>query len=99
MGDTLNAGCFYTLNTLTRTVVAAELLHNFSRNETALAIGTQHAPFPLTLFKARLNTNGAVGALVQHQLWSKLFVTLAGEVDAKAILGIPKIGFSLALRP
>ncbi|KAK9266958.1 hypothetical protein L1049_021522 [Liquidambar formosana] len=47
---------FRTVNTLTKTAIAAELSHSLSLNETAFAIGTQHGPDSLTLIKARVNT-------------------------------------------
>ncbi|KAK9278820.1 hypothetical protein L1049_028399 [Liquidambar formosana] len=98
-GDTLNATCFRTVNTLTKTAIAAELSHSLSLNETAFAIGTQHGLTPFTLIKARVNTYGQAGALIQHELWQKFYFTISGEVDARDNQRFPKVGLSIALRP
>ncbi|XP_059642730.1 mitochondrial outer membrane protein porin of 36 kDa-like [Cornus florida] len=97
--DTLRASCYRSLNPLTSTAVAAELTHRFFSNETVLSLGTQYALLPITTVKARLTTNFKVGALIQQQLWSPLLLTIAGEVDFKAVTNKAKLGLSLAIRP
>ncbi|CBI15271.3 mitochondrial outer membrane protein porin of 36 kDa isoform X1 [Vitis vinifera] len=98
-GDTAKASCFGLINPLTSTAIAAELKHTFSQNETSLTLGAQHEVAPLTVIKARADTTGKVGALFQHQLVSKIFLTLAGDVDIQELKTSPTIGLSLALRP
>ncbi|KAJ4712168.1 Mitochondrial outer membrane protein porin [Melia azedarach] len=105
--DSLKASYYQELNPLTRTAVAAELKHTFSHNSslsddnvitTTFTGGVQHALFPSTLVKARINTDGMVGALVQQSFWERFSVSIAGEVDFRAKSWIPKMGFSMALR-
>uniref|UniRef100_A0A5B7ATX1 Mitochondrial outer membrane protein porin of 36 kDa n=1 Tax=Davidia involucrata TaxID=16924 RepID=A0A5B7ATX1_DAVIN len=95
--DTLNFSCYRSVNSLTNTAVAAEVAHGFLSNETILTLGIQHALFPITMVKARANTSGQVGALIQQKLLSSLILTIAGEVDVKAITTSGKVGLSLAL--
>ncbi|XP_027333181.1 mitochondrial outer membrane protein porin 1-like isoform X2 [Abrus precatorius] len=99
--DTLKASCYHEVNPLTKSAIAAELKHTLSLGETGLTIGAQHAFFPQTLVKARLDTYGTAGALIQQGLWERCFITMAGEVkfgttDNKLI---PKFGVSVALKP
>ncbi|KAJ7956343.1 Mitochondrial outer membrane protein porin [Quillaja saponaria] len=96
--DTLKASCYHAVNPVTRTAIAAELKHRFSTNEIVATIGAQHALFPSTLVKARVNTHGMAGALIQQELWQKVFITLAGEVDFRDMIKLPTVGLSLALR-
>lgn len=96
--DSWKASCSCVVNPPTDTAIAMELKHTFSVNDTAITIGCQHAFFPFTLAKARLNTHGKAGALVQQELWQKLVLTFAGEVDFMDIKRIPKIGLSMAFR-
>ncbi|KAK7265770.1 hypothetical protein RJT34_33393 [Clitoria ternatea] len=99
--DTLKASCYHEVNPLTKTAIAAELKHSLSVKETGLTIGAQHSFFPQTLVKARLDTYGKVGALIQQGFWEKFFITMAGEVTFGATdsNNVPKVGVSVALRP
>ncbi|XP_052294154.1 mitochondrial outer membrane porin-like [Citrus sinensis] len=63
--EILRASCYLELISLTRTAIAAELKHSFSKNgsisdaiPTTLIVGIQHELFPSTLVKARINTDG-----------------------------------------
>jgi voltage-dependent anion channel protein 2 len=84
------------MNPLTNTAIGAELKYAISDNYGAITVGGQHALFPYTLMKARLNTYGRASALVQQELWEKLALTIAGEVDFMDIKELPKIGLSIA---
>ncbi|KAA8542390.1 hypothetical protein F0562_023474 [Nyssa sinensis] len=97
--DTLKLSCYRSINSLTDTAVAAELAHGFWTNETILTFGIQHALFPITKVKARVDTSGKIGALIQQRLLPPLHLTIAGEVDVKAIATSAKVGLSLSLRP
>lgn len=101
MGDTLRASCYSSISPLTKTAIAAEFNHQYSRNETTLTFGAQHAIFPVTLVKARASSDGTLGALIQQQLFSSFFLTIAGDVDTRASDNrkISKLGMSLAFRP
>lgn len=99
--DTIKASYYQPLNPLTRSAVAAELKHSFSIDRTTtLTVGGQHALFPSTLIKARMDSNGKVGALVQQGFWQKFFLAISGEFDFKDNdRRRPKIGLSAALAP
>ncbi|XP_052183177.1 mitochondrial outer membrane protein porin of 36 kDa-like [Diospyros lotus] len=105
MANTLRASLHTTVCPLTNTAVAAELTHKFLTNENVFTFGTQHALFPITLLKARVSSNGRIGALIQQQLLPSFFFTVAGDVDFRASTGssettrIAKVGLSLAVRP
>lgn len=87
------------MNPLTKTAIAAELKHCISMSETGVTIGAQHALFPNTMVKTRIDTDGKVGALIQQQMWQKICLSMAGEMDMRAESKIPKVGLSLALLP
>lgn len=97
--DTLKATCYHEVNPLTKTAIAAEMKYSLSLQETGVTIGAQHAFFPQTLVKARFDTSGKAGALIQQGLWQKFFMTMTGEMDFGAINKVPKFGISMALRP
>ncbi|KAL1373323.1 hypothetical protein HN51_003304 [Arachis hypogaea] len=98
--DNVKASCYHEVNPLTKTAIAAELRHSFSESETGVTIGAQHAFLPDTLVKARLDSTGKVGALIQQGFLQRFFVTMAGEMDFTSINDkAPKIGVSLALTP
>ncbi|XP_030938831.1 mitochondrial outer membrane protein porin of 36 kDa-like [Quercus robur] len=96
--DSWKASCYYVMNPLTNTAIGAELKHTFSNSDSAITVGGQHALFPSTLMKARINTYGRAGALIQQVFWEKLALTVAGEVDFMDINETPKIGLSIAFR-
>jgi voltage-dependent anion channel protein 2 len=98
-GDTLKTSYLHTVSPLTKTIVGAEISHNFSRSENMFTIGTQHALDPLTTVKGRLNNYGKAAALLQHEWRPKIFVTLSGEVETKALYNSAKVGLSLILKP
>ena len=88
------------MNPLTRTAIAAELKHGFDKNgKTTFTVGGQRALFPSTQVRARMDTNGKVGALIQQDLLKKFYLTISGEVDFRDMNRSPKVGFSVALMP
>lgn len=97
-GDTLKFSYLHTLSPLTNTSVAAEIAHSISKNENAFAVGGFYMLDPLTIAKARLNHNGKVAALIQHEWRPKCLVTISGEVDAGASDRNTKVGMSLSLK-
>ncbi|XP_059441598.1 mitochondrial outer membrane protein porin of 36 kDa-like [Corylus avellana] len=96
--DTWKASCCCVMDPTTETAIAAELKHTFSVNDTAITIGGQHALFPFTMVKARVDTHGRIGGLIRQELWEKLAITVGGDVDLFDVQGFPKIGLSLAFR-
>ncbi|MED6193395.1 hypothetical protein PIB30_018924 [Stylosanthes scabra] len=98
--DTLRGSFFVDVNSLTRSAIAAEVNHSISENKTSFMLGAQHALLPSTLIKARLDSYGKAGALIQQDFWKKFYVTMAAEIDFRGReLTIPKLGFSMALCP
>ncbi|XP_054792976.1 mitochondrial outer membrane protein porin of 36 kDa-like [Prosopis cineraria] len=97
--DTVKASFYHEVNPLTKTAIAAEVKHRISLNETGVTIGAQHALLPCTMVKARLDTYGKAGALIQQQFWQRICISMAGEIDFRATSKLPKIGLSLALAP
>ncbi|XVE54844.1 hypothetical protein DITRI_Ditri03aG0115100 [Diplodiscus trichospermus] len=96
--DSVKASFYHPLNPPTRTAVAAELKHRFSENATILTIGAQHALFPFTLVKARMNTDGKISAVLRQELLQSFYVSIAGELDLRDSNGIPRIGLSMAIK-
>ncbi|XVF54260.1 hypothetical protein PTKIN_Ptkin05aG0166100 [Pterospermum kingtungense] len=97
--DSVNASLYHPLNPTARTAVAAELEHRFSEDATTLTVGAQHALFPYTMVKARMNTDGKVGAALSQEVWRRFYVSIAGEMDLKDSRNLPRIGLSMALKP
>ncbi|WRX17639.1 Eukaryotic porin/Tom40 - like 5 [Theobroma cacao] len=97
--DSAKASFYCALNPPTRTAVAAELKHRFSEDATTLTVGAQHALFPLTLVKARMDTDGKVSAVLRQQVWQRFYVSIAGEMNLRDSNYIPRIGLSMALKP
>ncbi|XWS60605.1 hypothetical protein CRYUN_Cryun07bG0049900 [Craigia yunnanensis] len=97
--DSVKASFYHPLNPPTRTAVAAELKHRFSEGATTLTVGAQHALFPFTLVKARMNTDGKVSAVLRQEVWQRFYVSIAGEIDLRDSYNIPRIGLSMALNP
>ncbi|KAJ0049341.1 hypothetical protein Pint_15262 [Pistacia integerrima] len=71
--DTLKASYYQPLNPLSRSAIAAELKHSFFiERPTILTVGGQHALSPSTLVKARMDSNGKVGALIPARFLAKV---------------------------
>ncbi|XP_062116441.1 mitochondrial outer membrane protein porin of 36 kDa-like isoform X1 [Humulus lupulus] len=96
--DTLKASCYYKVNPLTKTAIAAELKHSFSTSDTSLSVGAQHAFMPLTVLKGKVDTHGKVAAMIQQGLWDKLFLSIGGKLDFMDQRRIPNIGLSMAIK-
>ena len=73
--------------------------HRFSDDVTTLTVGAQHALFPFTLAKARMNIDGKVSAVLRQEVWQRFSVSIAGEIDLRDSNNIPRIGLSVALNP
>ncbi|PHT88083.1 hypothetical protein T459_10189 [Capsicum annuum] len=79
--DTLRAQIYGSILPLTNTGIAAELTHRFFSKQTTLTLGAQHCLFPFMLIKARVASDGCLGALVQNNIFSALSLTIATEVN------------------
>ncbi|RZC08267.1 Mitochondrial outer membrane protein porin 1 isoform C [Glycine soja] len=99
--QTLKGSCYFEVNPLTKTAIAAEVKYDLADDETTgVTVGAQHALFSWTLLKARLNNNGKVGGLIQQKFGTKFSITVAGEINLneKAKEKFPKVGVSMALK-
>ncbi|KAF8406202.1 hypothetical protein HHK36_008287 [Tetracentron sinense] len=98
-GDTLRASYVHHLDQLKRSAAVGEITRRFSTNENTFTVGGSYMVDPLTVVKARLNNNGNLGALLQHELKPKSVLTISGEFDTKALDKNPRFGLALALKP
>ncbi|PSS07884.1 Eukaryotic porin/Tom40 protein [Actinidia chinensis var. chinensis] len=90
--DTFRASCYCNVLPRTNTAIAAEL--KFAGGDSILTFGTQHGLFRNTMLKARVSSNGKLGALVSQQVFPSFYATLAAELR-----GRPKLGLSFSVRP
>ncbi|XP_060204697.1 mitochondrial outer membrane protein porin of 36 kDa-like [Lycium barbarum] len=95
--DTLRAHFYRPIRPLTSTGVAAEITHRFISKQPTLTLGAQHCLFPFMLIKARVTSDGSLGALVQNNIFSTVFLTIATELNVMDARNTAKLGFSLAL--
>lgn len=96
--DTLKFSYVHTLSPLTNSTVASEISHSISKNENTFTIGGLYMLDPLTIVKARLNHNGKLAALIQHEWKPKSLVTVSGEVDTRALDKNAKVGLSISMK-
>lgn len=87
------------LDRLNGGAVVGEISRRFSTNENTLTVGCSYVVDPQTVVKAKLNNHGNLGALLQHELTNKSFLTISGAFETKALEKSPKFGFSLLLKP
>lgn len=98
-GDSIKASYVYYLDESTRSATVGEVIRKISTNETTVTVGGLYAVDHLTNVKAKLNSNGKFGALLQHEGLPKSIVTISGEIDTKTLDKYPRLGLSLSLKP
>ncbi|XP_022719441.1 mitochondrial outer membrane protein porin 2-like isoform X3 [Durio zibethinus] len=98
-GDSLRVSYLHHLNQLNGGALVGEIARKFSTNENTLTVGCSYLVDPHTLVKAKLNNHGNLGALVQHELRPKSFLTISGAFNTKALEKTPKFGLALSLKP
>lgn len=98
-GDVLKGSYIHLISPASKTQIAAELAHRFSKDENTFTIGGLYELDPLTTIKGRMNNHGKLAALVQHEWRPKSLITISGEVDTKALDKSAKIGMALVLKP
>ncbi|CAI5495580.1 unnamed protein product [Closterium sp. Naga37s-1] len=94
--DTLKAAYFQKVKD--NVEVAVEAAHKLSKSDTTFTAGASFELDPLTEAKLRFNNRGTVAALLQHEFRPKSKVTIAGEVDSKALDKSGKVGLAIALK-
>lgn len=97
--DSIKASYLQHLDESKRSAAVGEVYRKFSTNENVITVGGLYAVDHLTSVKAKLNSNGKLGALVQHEVLPKSIVTISGEIDTKTLEKYPRFGLSLALKP
>ncbi|KAK8512426.1 hypothetical protein V6N13_083025 [Hibiscus sabdariffa] len=98
-GDSLRVSYLHHLNQMNGGAVIGEIARKFSTNENTLTVGCSYPVDPHTLVKAKLNNHGNLGALVQHEVGPKSFLTISGAFDTRALEKTPKFGLALYLNP
>ncbi|RID72404.1 hypothetical protein BRARA_C04298 [Brassica rapa] len=97
--DSIKASYLQHLDESKRSAAVGEVYRKFSTNENVITVGGLYAVDHLTSVKAKLNSNGKLGALVQHEVLPKSIVTISGEIGTKTLEKYPRFGLSLALKP
>ncbi|KAI4387207.1 hypothetical protein MLD38_005056 [Melastoma candidum] len=98
-GDSIRASYIHYLDALKRTTAVLEIFRKFSSNENTVTVGGTYAIDHLTLVKGKLNNNGKLGAVLQHEIIPRSLLSISGEIDTKALERAPKFGLSIALAP
>uniref|UniRef100_A0A2P2K6G6 Mitochondrial outer membrane protein porin 2-like n=1 Tax=Rhizophora mucronata TaxID=61149 RepID=A0A2P2K6G6_RHIMU len=98
-GDSIRVSYLHHLTHLNGGSVVTEINRQFSTNENTLTVGCSYVVNSQTLLKAKLNNHGSLGALLQHELRPKSFLTVSGAFDTKALQKTPKFGLALSLKP
>nr|GEV59008.1 mitochondrial outer membrane protein porin 2-like [Tanacetum cinerariifolium] len=98
-GDTIRASYIHHLDESKKSAAVGEITRRFSMNENTFTVGGSYAVDSLTVVKAKLNNHGKLGALLQHEIIPKSFVTMSSELDTQALDKTPKFGLALALKP
>ncbi|XP_047336361.1 mitochondrial outer membrane protein porin 2-like [Impatiens glandulifera] len=98
-GNSIRASYVHHLDKLKKSSSVAEIARTLSTNENTFTFGGSISIDRLTVVKAKLNNNGKLGALLQHEVLPKSLVTISSEFDTKALNKSPKFGLALALKP
>ncbi|GAB4849091.1 Voltage-dependent anion-selective channel protein 2 [Ancistrocladus abbreviatus] len=98
-GDTIKASYLHHLDQLKKSAAVGEISRRFSTNENTFTVGGSYALDSLTVVKGKLNNHGKLGALLQHEVVPKSVLTIAGEIDTKALDRTPRFGLALVLKP
>ncbi|KAF5740616.1 Mitochondrial outer membrane porin 2 -like protein [Tripterygium wilfordii] len=98
-GDSVRFSYLHHLTQLNGGAVVGEINRRFSTNDNTLTVGCSYSVDPHTVVKAKLNNHGNLGALLQHEIKPKSFLTISGAFDTKALEKTPKFGLALSLKP
>ncbi|RDX71535.1 Mitochondrial outer membrane protein porin 2, partial [Mucuna pruriens] len=98
-GDSIKASYLHHLDLSKKSAAVAEITRRFSTNENIFTVGGSFAVDHLTQVKARLNNQGKLGALLQHEIIPKSVFTISSEIDTKALDKNPRFGLAIALKP
>lgn len=98
-GDSMKVSYLHQLERLNGGVVVGEISRRFSTNENTLTVGCSYVVDSQTVLKAKLNNHGNLGALLQHELTRKSFLTISSAFETKDLDKSPKFGFTLLLKP
>ncbi|KAJ6939763.1 Mitochondrial outer membrane protein porin 2 [Populus alba x Populus x berolinensis] len=88
-GDSVRFSCLHNLNQLNGGAVVGEMSRRFFTNENTLTVGCSCFVDSQIVMKAKLNNHGNLGALLQHELKPKSFLTISGAFDLKPCSRLP----------
>lgn len=77
--------------------MVGEMSRRFFTNENTLTVGCSCFVDSQTVMKAKLNNHGNLGALLQHELKPKSFLTISGAFDLKPCSRLPSLGWHYLL--
>ncbi|KAL8122896.1 hypothetical protein AgCh_011032 [Apium graveolens] len=97
--DTIKASYVHHLDSLKRSAAIGEISRRFSTNENTFTVGGLYAVDNLTTIKAKINNHGKLGVFLQHEVIPKSLLSLASEIDTKALDKTPRFGLALVLKP
>ena len=86
------------LDQLKRGLAVGDIERKFSTNEHTLTVGRCYVFDPHAMVKAKLNNIGQLGALIQHELKPKSFLTISGSFDTLDMEKTPRFGLKLSLK-
>ncbi|KAF2324285.1 hypothetical protein GH714_011662 [Hevea brasiliensis] len=98
-GDSIKVSYLHHLDLLNGGTFGGEISRRFSTNENTLTVGCSYLVDPHTALKAKLNNHGSLGALLQHELRPKSFLTISGAFNTMNMQKNPKFGLALSLKP
>lgn len=85
------------LNQSKRISAVAEITRRFSSKENTFTVGG-YIFGGMTTVKARLNNNGKLRTLLQHEIKHKSILKISTECNIKALDKVPKIGWAIAFK-
>ncbi|CAH9138518.1 unnamed protein product [Cuscuta epithymum] len=98
-GDSIKASYTHHPYASKKAAVVGEILRRFSTNENTITVGGSCAIDELTNVKLKLNNQGQLGAVLQHEVFPKSILSISSELDTKALEKTPRFGVALALKP
>ncbi|KAJ0241978.1 Mitochondrial outer membrane protein porin 2 [Hirschfeldia incana] len=84
-GDSIKASYLHHLDESKRSAAVGEVYRKFSTNENTITVGGLYAIDHSTSVKAKFNSRGTLGALLQHEVLPKSLVTVSSEIDTRAL--------------
>ncbi|XP_051127093.1 mitochondrial outer membrane protein porin 2 [Andrographis paniculata] len=97
-GDTMKSSCIVSLDKEKRSTLVVYRSTRLSTIEEVFGVGLSYAPNNFRSMKVKLDSHGILGAVLQHEFFNKLLLTLSTEFDTKAMNKTPGVGVTVCLR-